>query len=345
MDSTTQYMLALLRASLNETTPNLPTIDTGEWERIYWLARKHGVVTMVNDAIEKLPSEQQPQGDIALSWTLSAERTRYHYALQTEVLQAIDQKAQAENLPYILLKGMTLAKLYPRPDSRPCGDIDICFPHNFERGNALLGDSNPHLDGKHAEIAIDGVPVENHKQLLDLNFKSQKKAEADIWNTLSTPSDDHTLCPMANMVYLLMHTVCHLTAKYKLALRNVLDWGLFLRANQETLNPDECHSVMKQIGMDNAFNMLTYLSAEFIGSDLSAFINGNLRQRDIDRMRELILSKQYFEAVPQNLPLFQYLLTRFKRNSQRRWLYRYLPASPSERLRNIIFNFSKRNTQ
>ena len=145
MDSTTQYMLALLRASLNETTPNLPTIDTGEWERIYWLARKHGVVTMVNDAIEKLPSEQQPQGDIALSWTLSAERTRYHYAHQTEVLQAIDQKAQAENLPYILLKGMTLAKLYPRPDSRPCGDIDICFPHNFERGNALLGDSNPHL--------------------------------------------------------------------------------------------------------------------------------------------------------------------------------------------------------
>ena len=117
MDSTTQYMLALLRASLNETTPNLPTIDTGEWERIYWLARKHGVVTMVNDAIEKLPSEQQPQGDIALSWTLSAERTRYHYAHQTEVLQAIDQKARAENLPYILLKGMTLAKLYPRPDS------------------------------------------------------------------------------------------------------------------------------------------------------------------------------------------------------------------------------------
>ena len=190
MDSTTQYMLALLRASLNETTPNLPTIDTGEWERIYWLARKHGVVTMVNDAIEKLPSEQQPQGDIALSWTLSAERTRYHYAHQTEVLQAIDQKAQAENLPYILLKGMTLAKLYPRPDSRPCGDIDICFPHNFERGNALLGDSNPHLDGKHAEIAIDGVPVENHKQLLDLNFKSQKKAVVPwpTWYTcLCTP--------------------------------------------------------------------------------------------------------------------------------------------------------------
>ena len=96
MDTTTKTMLTLLRASLTSQEPSLPRIDTDEWERLFWLARKHGVVTMVNDAIELLPPELQPQGDIALSWTLSAERTRYHFNHQQQVLQLIDQLPEVQ---------------------------------------------------------------------------------------------------------------------------------------------------------------------------------------------------------------------------------------------------------
>ena len=98
MDITTQQMLSLLRSSLNATQPNLLPANDGEWEKLFWLARKHGVVTMINDAIEQLPPQQQPQGDIALSWTLSAERTHYHYKHQAEVLDAIRGRADADNL-------------------------------------------------------------------------------------------------------------------------------------------------------------------------------------------------------------------------------------------------------
>ena len=106
MNPTFDHMLSLLRASLNDSPPDIPLLSTNEWEQLFWLARKHGVVTMINDAIERLPDDKQPQGDIALSWTLSAERTRYHYAHQAQVLESIDQKAQTEGIPYILLKGM-----------------------------------------------------------------------------------------------------------------------------------------------------------------------------------------------------------------------------------------------
>ena len=96
METTTQNMLTLLHISLSGKKPDIPVFSYKEWEDIYWLARKHGVVTMINDAIEMLPPDHQPQGDIALSWTLSAERTRYHFNHQAEVLQRIDSKAQAE---------------------------------------------------------------------------------------------------------------------------------------------------------------------------------------------------------------------------------------------------------
>ena len=273
----------------------------------------------------------------------SETRDRSAPQLQTdcrvEVLPPGNLKAQAEGLPYILLKGMSLARLYPRPDSRACGDIDICFPHNYEKGNILLGNPDAEVNGKHAEMAIDGVNVENHLQLLDLHFKSQKRAERYVWAALDPVPADHCLPPMANMVYLLMHTVCHLTAKFKLPLRNILDWGIFLRAYQDKLNPQECHRIMQHIGMVDAFNLLTYLAGEFIDTDFSPFIIGRIRQDDADRMRELILSKKYLDPVPKDLPLPKRIVARARRRRQRRWLYRYLPSTSCERLRGIIVDF------
>ena len=60
MDTTTQNMLALLRISLSGKKPEIPAFTYKEWEDMYWLARKHGVVTMINDAIEMLPPDLQP---------------------------------------------------------------------------------------------------------------------------------------------------------------------------------------------------------------------------------------------------------------------------------------------
>ena len=336
MDIITQQMLSLLRSSLNGLAPDSLPDSTEGWEKLFRLARKHGVVTMINDAIEHLPAEQQPQGDIALSWSLSADRTRYHYNHQAEVLQSIRQKSEAEGLRLGLIKGMSLSRYYPTPSSRACGDIDIFFlplsKQTYRQGNILLGCPDAELDGKHAEVSVNGVPVENHLHFLDLNYISQYRAERYIQSSLSDVSPEGYLNPMGNMVYLLMHTVCHLTAKYKLPLRNIIDWGMFLKANSQVLQPAECHRVMRRIGMLPAFDILTLLSGEFIGADLSKFISGTIRHEDVDRMRELILDKKYFEPVPSGLNPIQRFRVRWKRNQERRWLYRYLPSTAVERV-------------
>ena len=102
MDKITELMLQLLRCSLNGQRPQLSDISTDDWEKLYWLSRKHGVVTIIFDVIEKLPEAQKPQGDIALSWELSAERTRFHYNHQSEVLQSLRQKTRQEEACYYL---------------------------------------------------------------------------------------------------------------------------------------------------------------------------------------------------------------------------------------------------
>ncbi len=339
MDKITELMLQLLRCSLNKQQPQLSPISLDEWEKLYWLCRKHGVVTMVYDAIEMLPAEQRPQGDIALSWELSAERTRYHFAHQAQVLSTIRQKAEEAGISLILIKGMSLAQLYPRPDSRPCGDIDIYFPNNYQKGNQILGNPDAPLDGKHSEIVFEGVNVENHLHFLDLNYLSQHRAEKYIIKSLKDATPEGFLPPMGNLVYLLMHTVCHLTAKVKLPLRNVLDWGIFLKSHQEQLDPEECHKVMRYIHMNDAFNMLTLVAGEFIGADLSRYTDKEkIRTNDVAKFRNMILDKDYLPSVPKEIKGIKRLKVRYKRNKQRRWLYRYLPSSKLERIFGFICN-------
>jgi asparagine synthetase B (glutamine-hydrolysing) len=88
--------------------------------------------------------------------------------------------------------------------------------------------------------------------------------------------------------------------------------------------------------MVDAFNILTYLASEFIETDLTSFIIGRIRQDDVKRMRELILTKKYLDPVPKGLPLTQRIAARARRRHQRSWLYRYLPSTRIERLRNLI---------
>ena len=332
-------MLALLRASLRqqpcEALP--PQVD---WHRLFLIARQHGVVTLLYDAIVRLPAQLQPQGDDAISWTLSAERTRQHFAQQTAVLQQLAEKANKADLPMLLVKGNDLARLYPVPDSRACGDIDLFFFDRYSDGNALLGNPDAPLDGKHSSHHVDGVEVENHLFFLDQNQVRQRRAERYIHSTLPQAWRDSMgvfhLSPLGNMVYLLMHTVCHLTAKYKLPLRNLLDWGLFLHAYRNELSPDQCRKVVRSIGMSNAFNLLTFLAGDLLDLDFSSYLYGKHWRKDTERMRALILHKAYLPHVEESLSFHNQLKQRIQRYRQRHWLYRYLPYTRHEQICNIL---------
>lgn len=291
---------------------------------------------MVYDAIASMPPDQQPTGDIAISWALSADRTRYRFHEQERVLNSITSRAHEAGLQWVVLKGMSLARYYPNPSSRACGDIDLFFPGHYAEANILLGNPEATVDGIHSEIRVDGVMVENHVSILNSYHRSLRLAEQYIHSTLKDLTPEGYLSPMGNMVYLLMHTVHHLTAKDKVPLRNLVDWGMFLRANTATLQPEECHRVMRHIGMVPAFNILTYLAGDFIGFDLGRYIIGRVRTTDAARMRELILTRQYLAPVPKGLPPIKYVIARLRRNRARRWIFPYLTSNAGERLMAII---------
>ena len=91
----------------------------------------------------------------------------------------------------LLMKGHGLSELYPKPQSRPSGDIDIYLFDDYEKGNFLFGDGVNSFNKKHASYDYHGVHIENHKMPLDTDTKLEREIgaylQSDIGNVcLST---------------------------------------------------------------------------------------------------------------------------------------------------------------
>ena len=50
MSTLTDQMFILLRSSLNQRPADLTPLSEDDWKKLFWLARQHGIVTIINDA-------------------------------------------------------------------------------------------------------------------------------------------------------------------------------------------------------------------------------------------------------------------------------------------------------
>jgi len=126
----TDRLLELLRIELGvQETITAPLTDA-EWENVVRLAKKHCVIGLVYGAIQKLPDDYKPQRKIKLQFAITSEKIQQKNALLNEQCRQITKELSALSLKSCILKGQGLAMLYPHPDLRQCGDIDVWVTNN-----------------------------------------------------------------------------------------------------------------------------------------------------------------------------------------------------------------------
>ena len=138
-----------------------------DWENLFRLSREQAVAGIVWDGLLTLPKELQPEKALFYRWmgyVLEIERANKH--LNT-VLRKMDSFfANDFKLPYVVLKGQGIAALYPRPEHRSCGDIDLYAgakgAKELDRLFPEKGFRRKTLSTKHSNYYLDGIEVENH---------------------------------------------------------------------------------------------------------------------------------------------------------------------------------------
>ena len=115
----------LLQIALGRDSSFRKTPSRGDWELVLKMARYQALVGVGYEGIRRLPQEQLPPLDILAHWSSLAGKVAGIYRLHEKRVEDLEGILEGLGLHACLLKGTVLSHLYPNPESRMCGDIDI----------------------------------------------------------------------------------------------------------------------------------------------------------------------------------------------------------------------------
>ena len=341
----TEIMLEFVRAAVLERAPVISSDVVVDWDKLMDISTEQGLIAWVWDGISKLPVEQQPPRLQRINWGLSAQEIWQRYEHQKEVLSEMIEICRQSDIRLLLMKGLGLSELYPKPQSRPSGDIDIYLFGDFERGNLLFSDTPCPETGLHTSFYYKGVEIENHKIFVYNNSKVKglvgEYVLGQVDNAIVSSCGYYTLPPMANLAYLLMHALNHVNYESGdtiLSIRNILDIGMFLRHYKEQLPPSDVYVTLKQVGLDKSFELVVYLSEWLIGIDFKEYHAGLVKRKDVPVIRDLFLKQGLAIPYMKDESVLRNSCALWKRYNILKPISKYIPKKPKCGLFHVTFH-------
>ncbi|MBQ1204356.1 MAG: nucleotidyltransferase family protein [Alistipes sp.] len=336
----TRYLFALLRKALHpERTETIPTEATPDWGAIYRLATRQGVLAIAWDGLEllmregALTAEQQPPRALRLQWAVNVAQIEKRYRKQEQALTHLAAFYDANNIRMLVLKGYGLSLSYPRPEHRPCGDIDIWLFGEQERADRLLRDRfQIAIDEEkhhHTVFTFEGVMVENHYDFLNVHaHRSNREIECRLQQlareegcSVSLPEGEVVLpSPDFNALFLLRHAAAHFAAS-EIGLRHVIDWLVFVKHDGAAVDWVALEQMSRAMNMHRFLYCMQALAVDHLGLDASLI---PAIERDTaleERFLNEVLTPEFAESY-QNKGFVKGLWIRLRRWWANRWKHR-----------------------
>lgn len=302
-----EALLALTRLGIGHSDRYIPrNID---WESVKVLADKHGLSAVVLDGIEKLPNYLRPQQGVLLNWigeVLQSYEQRYE-----SYQHAISELAGWHNthgFKMMVLKGYACSLNWPKPEHRPCGDIDIWqFGQQKEADKVLSLEKGVAVDKSHHHHTVfnwKGYTVENHYDFLNIHHhKSNVELEA-ILKELGQ-DDTHYVelngekvyipSPNLHALFLLRHSMSNF-ASTDFQMRQLLDWAFWVEKHASEIDWDWLEGILVKFGMKKLYDVFNAICVGDLGFDVNIFPKVQFEPNLKDRVLNDILSPEFSEV-------------------------------------------------
>lgn len=238
-------MGSLLLELLNATLAKRPLDEEAvkeatevEWQRCFDIALEQQVLAMTFPAMSALLKGQRPNFTLWSKWMAYAHNITAQSQYKREVVRKMGGWLAEEGLSTMIIKGFSLAVLYPQPDLRESSDIDIYSGEDYDKVNACFEKHGLHVgraDSHHAHIKIDGVSVEHHFALHNSRVKNGMEGPTGVLQQLAATDRKQTSLPgicFPNPTFTALFTAWHAHKHFlseKIELRHVIDWTLSLK--------------------------------------------------------------------------------------------------------------------
>lgn len=237
MNRVNAALLKLLSSSINCSQSSYVELDSQEWQLLYEEALAHQVHLIIFEEANKYGKSVNPA--LFEKW----KRLTIYQALENfrkfSIINELFEAFEGANIPVMALKGLFIRHLYPKPELRTMGDIDIFIRHDsldeaidiiksFGYEKAVKDDPK-HYTFLHKQY----IPIELHVSLVaEYRRKLALSINDDIWVLPKRYRIDDINMLVPNEVNHLLYCCIHMTnhfGKGGFGLRQLTDLNLLAR--------------------------------------------------------------------------------------------------------------------
>ena len=242
----------LLLISVGRADSLEKALSPGEWGKVFQMARHQSLLAILYEAVLRLPEHQRPPQEMTDKWKEYTELTAGIYRRHQERIEQLKLILDKMGLRGCILKGTGLSQLYPKPERRLCGDIDLWVDGTHKGIIKAFEDAGyPPYEILYQEAKadlFDDTEVEIHFHPCKMNnpFKNSRlqkffRSNAPFQGTLTYPDSRF------NAVFCMAHMYRHYLVG-GIGMRQMLDYYSVLL----NLRPEDRASAMdtiKSLGM------------------------------------------------------------------------------------------------
>jgi len=331
--TTDKYIYLLLRLALHYREADIQhtlQIDwtAVDWPQLYDTAKAQGVSAIVFDGISAI-IDRYPEVNVSmprhlkLRWLSIVDSVEKKYAKQERIARKLADICNDAGIDTVLFKGLGLSRLYPIPNHRECGDIDIyaCNGEAQRLDDAIVasGAKIKHISQKHTELFVNGITIESHRLFIKRYFsKDAVEMNQYLIDSLSgsKPYFEESRLKVAgvkfNSLFVLYHAANHF--KFEgISLRHIIDWCFVVQnANGEIAD-------VARMGLADFSAVLCRIGNECLGFDLP---------HELCCSEDDVYNRVLADIVNSNIgkdeekvSLFTVLRRKYRRFTSRRWAY------------------------
>ncbi len=219
---------------------------------------------------------------------------------KADMFEKISEKLSENGISHMPVKGWYVRSLYPVPELRTFGDIDILINKKDRRKTDEIFIENGYTINENWEPTYSyhkGISrCEVHTELMDSDLGKGEQVVSYFSDALETAQKDvgERLSPQKDLhlVYLFCHLAKHLY-KGGAGIRMYMDIALFLKANANTLDFDKIYEVFEKLRLERFFKTVVFACCEWFQIDIPFEIN-DIKRDSIEALKAYTFGADLF---------------------------------------------------
>lgn len=271
--------LQLLSSSIRKQNVDV-SFENIEWDQIYKISSRHNVHVLIYPIMKKLDYPQRGLPQLLMSrWETQVYISGLFQFRQEENINRVLKEFDKRDIKVILYRGLVLKDLYPYPELRIMGDIDIVVKINdlpqceqiliklgyneIDRGSRLVEYSNQ-----------EGIRIELHNRILHIpEIREFKYMEDILWENTEiidyNGMKEYAFKPTYNLAMLVLHVYKHYISE-GVGLRQLCDIVLVIENEMTTINWDFFWEIIRKVEKETFVTYILHICSNILNLQIDS---------------------------------------------------------------------------